>query len=92
MDHLQTSVDVLQQAIFQAKAEIAGLRRDVVRLSEENARLRPERDNAVQVRERALADATRLWQLVGRLGGESPTRGSQGMGSGSPSMGSPRET
>ena len=44
----------------------------VVRLTEENTRLRSQRDNAVQVRERALADATRLWQLVDRLGGDSP--------------------
>ena len=47
----------------------------------------------MHVRERALADASRLWQLMDRLGGDSPIRGSQGMGSGSPNMGlgSPRE-
>ena len=45
----------------------------------------------MQVREWALADGTRLWQLVDRLGGDGPMRGSQGMGSGSPGMGSPRE-
>ena len=60
----------------------------MVRLTDENTRLRSEHDNAVQVRERALADATRLWQLVDRLGGDSPMRGSQG----SPGMGNPRET
>ena len=72
----------------------AALPMDVVRLTEENTRLRSEGDNEGQVRERALADATRLWQLVGRLGGDSPMRGSQGMGMGSgiPSMGSRRET
>ena len=64
-----------------------GLRMDVVRLTEKNTRLRSERNNAVQVRGRALADATRLWQLVDRLGGDSPMRGSQG----SLGMGSPRE-
>ena len=34
---------------------------DVVRVTEENTRLRSERENAAQVRERAPADATRLW-------------------------------
>ena len=62
----------------------------MVRFTEENTRLRWEHDNAVQVRERALADATRLWQLVDRLGGDSPMRGSQGMGSGM-GLGSPRD-
>ena len=61
---------------------------DVVQLTEENTRLRSERDNAVQVREGALAKATRLWQLVDRLCGDSPMRGSQG----SLGMGKPRET
>ena len=67
---------------------------DMVRLMEENSRLRSKRHNAVQLRERALADATRLWQLVDRLGGDRPMRGCQGMGSGNPGMGlgSPRET
>ena len=81
-------MDVLHEAPAQAKAETAGLRMDVVRLTEENTRLRSERDNAVQVRELALADAIRLWQPVDRRGGDSPMRGSQG----SPGMGSPRET
>ena len=88
LDHLQSSVDVLQEAAAQAKAETAGLQMDVVRLTEENTPLRSERDNAVKVRERALADATRLRQLVDRLGGDRPIRGSQG----NPGMGSPRET
>ena len=92
VDHLQSSVDVLQEAAVQVKAETAGLQMDVVRLTEENTGLRSERDNAVQVRERALADATRPWQLVDRIGGDSPMRGSQGMGSGNPGMGSHRET
>ena len=64
----------------------------MVRLTEENTRLRLERDNAAQVRERALADATRRWQLVDRLGGDRPMRGSHGMGNGNLCMGSPRET
>ena len=64
----------------------------MARLTEENTRLRAECDNAMQVRERAVADATQLWHLVDRLGGDSPMRGSQGMGSGNPGMGSPRET
>ena len=92
VDHLQSSVDVLQEAAVQAKGETAGLRVDVVRLTEENTRLRSESDNVVQVRERALADATRLWQVVDRLGGDGPIRGSQGMGCGSPGMGSSCET
>ena len=87
VDHLQSSVDVLQQAADQAKAETTGLRTDVVCLAEENSGLRSERDNVVQVRERALADATRLWQLVDRVGGNSAMRGSQAMGSGSLGMG-----
>ena len=86
--HWQSRVDVLQEAAAQAKAETAGLRIDVVRLTEESTRLRSERDNAVQVRERGVADTTRLWQLVDRFGGDCPMRGSQG----SPGMGSPRET
>ena len=39
---------------------MAGLDMDVVQLTEENTRLRSERDNAVQVRERGLADVIRL--------------------------------
>ena len=77
VDHLQGGVDVLQEAAAQAKAETVGLRMGVVRIPEENTWLRLERDNAVQVRERALANATRLWQLVDRLGGDCPMRGSQ---------------
>ena len=46
VDHLQRSVDVLQEAAVQAKAEMAGLRMDVVRLTEENTRLRLEDYNA----------------------------------------------
>ena len=78
VDHLQSSVDVLQEAVAQAKAETAGLQMDVVRLTEEKTRLRSQCDNAVQVRERALADATHLWQRVDRLGGDRRMRGSQG--------------
>ena len=61
---------------------------------EENSRLRSEVDSALQVRELAVADATRLWQLVHRLGGDSAKRDSQGMGNGSRGIGrgSPRET
>ena len=65
---------------------------DVVRLTKENTRLQSERDNAVQVRERPLAHTARLWQLVDRLGGDRAMRGSQGIGSGSRGMSSPRET
>ena len=42
VDHLQRSVDVLQEAAVQAGAEMAGLRMDVVRRTEENTRLRLE--------------------------------------------------
>ena len=89
-----SSVDMLQQAADQAKTETAGLQTGVVHLTEENSRLRSERDNAVQVRERAMAYMTWLWQRVDRLGGDSPLRGNQGMGSGIPRMflGSPCET
>ena len=91
VDHFQSTVDVLQEAADQAKAEIAGLQTDVRRLTEENAWLWSERDNAVQVRERAVADATWLWPLVDCLAGDSPMRGSQGMGSGICGIGSPRK-
>ena len=62
---------------------------DVVQLTEENTRLRSERDNAVQVRERGLAHVIRPWQPVDRPGGDRLMRGTQGMGSGSLGMGTP---
>ena len=77
VDHLQSSVEVLQEAAAQAKAETAGLRRYVVGLRKENTRVQSERDNALHVSERAVIDATWLWQLVDRLGGDSPARGSR---------------
>ena len=52
--HLRSTVEVLQQAANQAKAETVGLRSDVVRLTEENSQLGLERDIPLQVRERAL--------------------------------------
>ena len=60
VDNLPSSVHVLQEAAAKAKAETAGFWMDVVRLTEKNTRLRSERDNAVEVRQRALANATRL--------------------------------
>ena len=71
VDHLQRRVDVLQEAAAQAKAETTGLRTDVVRLTEENAQLQSKRDHAARLQERAVADATRLRQLVDRFGSDS---------------------
>ena len=94
VDRLQSNMDTWHRTPDKAKAKIAGLRTDVVHLTEENTRLQSERADAVQARERAQSDATRRWQLVHRLCGDRPMRGNQGMGSGSLSMGvgSPYET